>query len=359
MSGQDPAAAVRVRGWRHVPALDGLRAFAIGAVLVFHTWPSILPGGWLGVDVFFVLSGYLITGLLVAERERTGRIALRAFYRRRAFRLFPALGAAMVLALFLAAVAHRDMETATEREAVAAALYVANWAAILPSVGSGLLKHTWSLSIEEQFYLVWPLLLWGLLRLGGRRTALWVTLAGIAAVAVHRVDVNAQAAFYRTDTRADGLLVGCAIALALGGGSLRRVPAGILRAAAAGGAAILVAIAATDAPGLGFAIGYTVVALAAGALVAPVAVHQLPTLSRLLSWQPLIAAGRRSYGAYLYHYPLYHGLVEPRLGEGPGALLLTASLTLVAAAVSYRYVEAPFLRRKSRAGIQRELVAAA
>ncbi|MCM3926303.1 acyltransferase, partial [Frankia sp. AiPs1] len=207
------------RGGRN-PALDGVRALAVLCVLVFHM--DSLPGGYLGVDVFFVLSGFLITGQLLAERDRTGGVSLGRFYLRRAYRLLPAF---WVLALVgLTAVVLLGIGTAGERSEfldslAASALYVNNYFQVVrQSTGAGWLGHTWSLSLEEQFYLLWPLVLVALCRWPwvARRLPV-VLLGGAAGVALWRNALVTSGApgtrtYFALDTRADALLVGCALA---------------------------------------------------------------------------------------------------------------------------------------------------
>src|SRR5450432_4160027 len=167
----------------HVPALDGLRGIALLGVLFFHA-NGALPGGYLGVDLFFVLSGFLITSLLLAEHRETGRIALSAFWVRRARRLFPALLSLMpAVALYGRYFAKADELKVLRSQALATLAYVANWHAIFEHrsywqlfAAPSPLEHTWSLSIEEQFYLVWPLLVVLLLRRGTSRSLLVVSL---------------------------------------------------------------------------------------------------------------------------------------------------------------------------------------
>lgn len=347
---------------RHIAALDGLRALAVAAVVVSHAWGSAMPGGWVGVDVFFVLSGYLITTILLGEHARSGRIQLGRFYLRRALRLLPALGAAIVFAVVVAALLWPRSAADTDREALAAIAYVANWAVVAGSFRSGLLTHTWSLSIEEQFYLLWPILLLILLRAGGRRVALWSTLAIVAAVVAHRL-TGVSGAYFRTDTRADSLLVGCAVALAASEGLLDRIPAWCTRAAAACGAVALAVVAARVAQPttvLAEGFGYTLVAIAAATLVVAAAERPCAVLVRALSAPPLVWVGRRSYGVYLYH-PVCIAIVSASALGAHGSLTLLAGapLTLAVAAVSYRYLEQPFLRLKDRPRSQPAAVVAA
>jgi peptidoglycan/LPS O-acetylase OafA/YrhL len=347
----------------YVPALDGLRALAVLSVLVYHTW-NILPGGWVGVDVFFVLSGYLITAILLDERGRTGTISLGQFYLRRALRLLPALALCVTMAVALAETQGPGLTDVTTKEAAAAALYVANWwQVVTPHAPLGLLAHTWSLSIEEQFYLVWPALLWGLLALRGHRAVLCAALAGTALVLVHRLMLVKSMSlpfltYYRTDTRADTLLIGAALAALAARGMLARIPGWALRLAAAAGIGGLGAVSVRFGVAPLDGTGFTLVALAAAAVVAAVvAPHGWPLLHRALSWRPLVAVGRVSYGVYLFHIVIWQGLLAPHISRGPLAALLTTVLTLAVAAGSYRYVETPFLRMKNRIGVRRRRAA--
>jgi len=178
----DPASSQPFRlGYR--PALDGIRGAAVLAVMLFHFGAPFDQGGFLGVDAFFVLSGFLITALLIEEWSRTGGIAFRRFYTRRALRLLPALFAMLLLVtVVVALIAPRDVQEATWRGTVVTLLYAANWQKVFSSQSVGLLGHTWSLSIEEQFYVLWPPLL--LLLLRHRLSLHWLTLvAAVLAVA--------------------------------------------------------------------------------------------------------------------------------------------------------------------------------
>ena len=220
---------------RYVPALDGLRALAILAVLAFHGGMPWAHGGFLGVDAFFVLSGYLITSLLLAEWEQTGRIDLAAFWERRARRLLPAL-LLMVAVVTLGARALLPAEELRllRGDGLAALFYVANWRMILrggdyfaQTASPSPLEHTWSLGIEEQFYLAWPLLvaacLWGRVAVAARRAALrraillcaiGVAVSTVLLAALYRAEDPGRA-YYGTDTRGASLLIGAGLAILL------------------------------------------------------------------------------------------------------------------------------------------------
>ena len=209
-----------------VPALDGLRAIAVAGVLMFHGGVELLPGGFLGVDVFFVLSGYLITSLLLAERVRTGTISLLRFYARRARRLLPAVFVLVPVVVLVSALLGGDETESVRGDALSTLLYFNNWHQILTeqsyfeAVGRpSLLRHMWSLSVEEQFYLLWPLaLLFALPRVGGKRLLQAVgVIAGLSAIlmaVLYDPTKDPSRVYYGTDTRATTLLIGATLAFA-------------------------------------------------------------------------------------------------------------------------------------------------
>jgi peptidoglycan/LPS O-acetylase OafA/YrhL len=334
----------------HRPALDGLRGVAIMLVLLFHL--GLLRGGWIGVDLFFVLSGFLITSLLEAEWRRTGRIDLRAFYRRRILRLIPALVA--VLVVFTAAQAIRGPAARTGRVAASAAsalLYFTNWRLALGFWPDNTFLHTWSLSIEEQFYVLWPLAFLLLLRLTKRRDLIVALLAcGIAAVvcfrAIHWVLwQNEDRLFFGLDARSDGLLAGCLLALLLAG---RRIPpwaglAGVLAAAAVA----LVAWRPFGWAGRNEG-GLLVVNLAAALVLLSLLAPSGRSLAALLECRPLVWIGKISYGLYLWHWPLNSLLQDARVPLSPAGLVLRIAAAFLLASGSYYLLERPFLRLRRR-----------
>ena len=208
--------------------MDGLRGVALLGVLLFHA-NGVIKGGFLGVDLFFVLSGFLITRLLLAEERTTGSIDLRAFWLRRAKRLFPALLVLMpAIALFAHFVARAEEGRAIRADALATLAYFANWRAILSDKSywelfqsPSPLEHTWSLSIEEQFYVVWPVVVLLVLRRYGARALLGVVL-GLAALSILATLVlfdseRTARVYYGTDTRAAAILGGAALAIVVRG----------------------------------------------------------------------------------------------------------------------------------------------
>ena len=212
-----------------IGALDGLRALAVVMVLVYHLWPRHLPSGFLGVDVFMVLSGFLITGLLVRERDATGRVRFGAFFGRRFRRLVPAVMLLIAtVAVWTSAVGPDSMITSVRSQGLAALGYVANWRLVLDGTSYGgatgdesPLVHLWSLAVEEQFYLCWPPLLVLLLALGRGRHRVAVVAASVGAIASAAVMAmmfepggDPLRVYYGTDTRAQAFLVGAVAALA-------------------------------------------------------------------------------------------------------------------------------------------------
>lgn len=356
------------RAWQHVPALDGLRGLAVLGVVLYHAGVSWLPGGLLGVDAFFVLSGFLITGLLLNERRGSGHIDLRRFWTRRARRLLPALLLLLVLvSVQVALTADPASRTRYPKDALAALGYVANWrfafshqgyfGAAIPSP----LLHLWSLGVEEQFYLLWPLLVaLLLLRSGARpggRVGVLSTLGALASAGWMAAlatglgpAVTTDRLYYGTDTRAAALLVGAAIA----GWQARRADSKSFatrrhasRLIAAGGVlglATTLTIWATTSGQTGWLYrgGFLLVAFAVGAIVAAVSTAPRGLLSRLLSLAPLAALGRISYGVYLYHWPLFLLVDHRRTGlAGTTLLLVRLAATLAVATVSYLALERP------------------
>jgi peptidoglycan/LPS O-acetylase OafA/YrhL len=340
------------------PALDGVRAVAVLAVLAFHFRADdhALPtrGGFLGVDIFFVLSGFLITTLLVEERRVTGSIRFGLFYIRRALRLLPALFAVVGLWLAWVGLFDRGVLHDARREAVAAVLYGENWYHALPSFHAGFptgLSHTWSLSIEEQFYIVWPALLWLLLRVGARFAASATALGIVAVVVLRTVAVHDNATinrmYFSTQMRADSLLAGCLLALLLTQGVIRGRSATFLRRLSPPAAlvvACLLVVAYQKALWL-YRGGLTVFALATA--VALYGVLECGLLGRLLEARPMIWIGRRSYGLYLWHWPIFIALLD-HFGRAKIASSAGLVLTFIVAWASYRWLETPFLRLKRK-----------
>jgi peptidoglycan/LPS O-acetylase OafA/YrhL len=341
---------------RHVPALDGLRGLALLGVLLFHA-NGALPGGYLGVDLFFVLSGFLITSLLLAEHRETGRIALAPFWIRRARRLFPALLSLMPIVAIYGRYFARTEELVTVRaQALAALAYVANWQAIFRHqsywqlfAAPSPLEHTWSLSIEEQFYVVWPLLVSFLLRRRTERTLLGVCLAlgalSMAAMLLVFDPGNTTRAYLGTDTRMTGILLGAALATLISPND--RFAARTVRALDACGllAALGLGVAWATLRGTNpflYHGGFWLTELAALSLIACAIAGDRSVVARALAIRPLTWLGTISYGVYLWHWPVNVFLTTERTHlHGLGLHALRFALTLAIAIVSYRFLEQP------------------
>jgi peptidoglycan/LPS O-acetylase OafA/YrhL len=338
------------------------------AVLLFHLPAQVLPGGFLGVDVFFVLSGFLITSLLLGEMERTDRIAFGRFYLRRARRLLPALLAVLVVSSVLVLTVARDAAAVFRQDAIAALTYTTNWWYIIDDRSyfevtgrPPLLQHLWSLGIEEQFYLVWPavaLFAWHRWRLRG---VAWVAVLGalvstllMAALAVSwDVPATADTArlYFGADTHAMTVLVGAALATVWRPGRLpRSITSGAqVAVAVTGSAAILglLAIFAWSAEDSGWLYrgGFLAVALISAVMVAA-ASHPAARFGVVLGTPVLRWLGTRSYGIYLWHWPIFlvtrPDLDVPFAGWTAAATSLT--LTFLVAEASYRWIEMPVRR---------------
>ncbi|HVA04542.1 MAG TPA: acyltransferase family protein [Acidimicrobiales bacterium] len=344
---------------RYWPSLDGARGVAIAAVIAFHL--GYLGGGWVGVDVFFVLSGFLITSLLLAERDRSGRIRLGAFWARRARRLLPAL-LFLVFALGLYALLGGPgvVPSQLRAPAMSTLLYFANWQQIVAGHGYfaqfqavNPLLHTWSLAVEEQYYLVWPLLVLGLVALGGRRWMRTLVVAtGLLAVgsalwmgiAAHILGPNR--AYLGTDTRVWELLLGGLGAMALRSAGPTRRPGLWSAATMVGVAAVALGTAlGTGPPGWIWDGGLVAIALGALVVVLGSIRHPEGPVARVLASAPLRWLGRISYSLYLWHWPVIVVLTTSSTGlRGAGLLSVRLATMLGASCVSYAAVEGPMRR---------------
>jgi peptidoglycan/LPS O-acetylase OafA/YrhL/lysophospholipase L1-like esterase len=344
----------------YMPALDGLRALAISAVVLYHADIEALPGGFLGVEVFFVISGYLITALLFAEWQRNGRIVLTNFWLRRARRLLPALYTLLFVVLGFAVLALPEEVARLRRDALAAAVYVTNWYLIVQqqsyfeTVGRpSLLQHLWSLAVEEQFYLIWPLIVAFGLR-GGRRVLLGLALLGALGSAVamawyFQPDLDPSRLYYGTDTRAAGLLVGSALALLLPpwrSAQSRRFVGPLYELAGLAGLCAIGYWVATINEFQSFLYrgGLLCVALASAVAIAAATHPRARLLPSLLGSAPLRWLGQRSYSLYLWHWPIFM-VTRPQLDsslEGLPLLALRLALAVLFAELSYRLIEQPF-----------------
>lgn len=351
----------------HRPALDGLRGVAVAGVVAFHLGLPWAKGGFWGVNAFFVLSGYLITGLLLREHDRWGSIDLFGFYLRRARRLLPALGVAVVgTAVAARVLMGSSMPETTRGDALASLLYVANWRFVVTGQSyfaqfgdPSPFRHMWSLAIEEQYYLLAPTVLLGLLTLVRRRWAVTLAVVGMillsaTAMLLLRPEAGGDTSrvYYGTDTRLQDVLTGCALALGMWSARpkvLRRLAdrhrvldvVGVV-----GAALVLVAFALVQSSPWTFPWGYLLFNTGFAVLVLLV-VELAPRglLGRAMSWRPLTWLGELSYSLYLWHWPTIVIVDEDLTGlDGLPLLAVRVALSTVLALLSFHLVENPVRR---------------
>ncbi len=351
----------------YMPGVDGLRTLAVAAVVIYHLGAGWLPGGYLGVDVFLVISGFLITSLLMAEHRNNGRIDLRRFWLRRARRLLPAVLLMITVVLVVMLALHPGEVARLRGQVVAALAYVTNWYFVFADVAyfdqfgrPSVFLHLWSLAVEEQFYLVWPLVMAGVLGVAAWRRRALLTLAAVGAIAstvaawiLWKPYTDPSRIYYGTDTRAVALLVGVMLALVAVRGPVpqRTTVRWALQAVGAVGlAGVLVAMFTLgDLDERLYRGGFLLVAVATAALIAAVADATSP-FGRAFALAPLVWLGLRSYSIYLWHWPVIV-LIRPHDDiplDGPALLVLRVVLMLALAALSYRFVEVPFRRHGIR-----------
>ena len=357
-------------GRGRVPGLDGLRGVALLAVLVYHFWPWALPGGFLGVDLFFVLSGFLITAGLHRALRQDGRVDLREFWLRRARRLVPALLLVMTTATALSLLAGTALPARLRDQWIAALTWTSNWQQLwsgdsyVEGMEPPLFQHLWSLAVEEQFYLVWPLLLmlvWTVARTTTRRIAIVLALAALSALSMrvlHEPGTDPTGVYLNTFTHGFGLLLGAAAAMVAhhlpepsARSTARRVARDVVAVGLAAG--LLAAfVLATDTADSTYRVVMPLFSGAAAVLVV-LLVRSPGLVGRVLEHERLQWVGVRSYGLYLAHWPflVLAGLVVPEDLSWLG-LALALAATFAMASWSWRAVELPVLRRGFRGAMR-------
>jgi peptidoglycan/LPS O-acetylase OafA/YrhL len=351
---------------RYVGAIDGLRAIAVAAVIVFHFSPSVLPAGFLGVDVFFVVSGFLIARLIVAELERRGDIRLGDFWGRRARRLLPALGTVTVVVCIAVAISFSNAELQNIRaQALGTLFYCANWVMIhqkanyFATLGRpSPFLHMWTLAVEEQFYIVLPLVCLVFRRAIVRRPvrAAWIAFAGAVASTIWMAVLvsphgDPSRAYLGTDSHAMGLLVGVALGILAGAGApwealtkrVQTYPAFATFGAAVAlvGLIVMMRVVKDHTYSL-YRGGFLVFAVWTAIVVVVVVVSPESPVTRVLSTRPLAEIGLRSYSLYLWHWPV-RVFVTPRPGlHGFSLFVVRLVISVALAEVSYRLIERPF-----------------
>lgn len=348
-----------------IGAVEGLRAVAVAGVIAFHFGLGV-PGGFLGVDLFFVISGYVITRLLLIEWHRAGSINWLRFWAHRARRLLPAvLAVLIVVQLWLRTGALPELRATTDDQTVAALTYVSNWYAIVKDVSywgaltdSAPLTHLWSLAVEEQFYLVWPLLLIGVLTLTRSRRVL-AAVAGVGAVASYTAAAvlfeseGVDRAYLGTDARSGALLLGVLCALALtrpapgpDGSWDRPLPRRLFTAGrsvflpAVAALAVLWSVAGIKRPWL-YEGGLIVAGVSAAVVIAYVVTVPGTRPARLLGSWPMVRIGRLSYSLYLWHWPVHIYAIHTTHAGRPLVTAGELAATLVLAMLSFTLIEKP------------------
>jgi peptidoglycan/LPS O-acetylase OafA/YrhL len=334
------------------PQLDGLRACAVSLVMLRHLhW---LTGGFIGVDVFFVLSGFLITLLLIREREARGSISLSGFYLRRVKRLLPAVLLLCAVALGFC-LTHRGYPgvKGTELGVLSTLFYASAWVRAFGVSLLGGMGQTWSLSVEEYFYFLWPALLIVIARRGKRDTLKLASIATAASV-VYQVAASRDfqwsgyRIYFSPDTRADQLLIGCllAVLVAYGGTWLSHRLVRLATAGAAAGAIVLLALDSVNEPWQGesyLGFGMVTIGVASACLILRLYTAPNGWLASLLASSPFRWVGQRSYGIYLWHFFLIWALGS-LLATRNQMTVIVVPLTLAIAALSYRFLERPIRR---------------
>ncbi|MGA2473263.1 MAG: acyltransferase, partial [Acidimicrobiales bacterium] len=372
---QDDESAISHTRLAYLPALDGVRACAVLAVMMFHGGIPHMDGGFMGVDAFFVLSGFLITSLLIGEWRQSLTIKLGAFWARRARRLLPALLLMLLFVAFFASViVPKGTYGALRLDALSTLLYVSNWHFILvnsnyfnETAASSPLLHTWSLAVEEQFYVIWPLVVLGVMHFTRSLRALFA-LCCAAAIAsatwmyvLYDGGLNTNRVYLGTDTRSQCLFIGCALAVGLvlvtrrsheegrlAKGELWR-PAGSVGTMLCGVVGIVGALAAvalwvltTSTSSFPYSGGFFLIGLAVAAVILSAVAAPRSIVPRVLSLAPVRYVGRISYGLYIWHWPIFIWLDHARTGlYGYELFVVRVIVTFAVSVVSFHLIERP------------------
>jgi peptidoglycan/LPS O-acetylase OafA/YrhL len=356
-----------------MPGIDGLRAIAVIAVVLYHAEFGFIPGGFLGVEVFLVISGYLITSLLILERVQTGGNDLKNFWLRRARRLLPALGVLLVLVITGALLFARDALYRLDQDVLGALTYSTNWVSIFRHESyfeafarPPLLRHLWSLAVEEQFYLVFPLIFTGGMFVLSRRSSghaqtsrRFLVAAIVGAIASTALMwflfvpyEDPSRVYFGTDTRASGLFIGIALAFLwqpwrfTKSLSRRGITTLNVFGFTALGFLVLILMRMGEYDPFLYRGGFLITSVLTAVVIA-VTVHPQGALNPVLGNRALVWVGKRSYGLYLYHWPIFVFMrpgVDVTWGRWP-TLAVQMALTLAVTEASYRWIEQPIRRR--------------
>jgi peptidoglycan/LPS O-acetylase OafA/YrhL len=344
----------------YLPGLDGLRAFSVLAVLLYHAGVAFMPGGFLGVEVFFVISGYLITLMLISESGLEGQVSLKKFWLRRARRLLPALFTLLATVLIIAVLFLPDEVAKLRGEVLAAFGYVTNWYQILneqsyfETIGRpSLLQHLWSLAVEEQFYIIFPIIFALTVKRWQYKVLPYIIIGALASTMLmmflYSPDKDPSRIYYGTDTRATGLLIGVALAFVwwpwLNQKKLTQFYEFLLNLTGfiALAALLWYFTAITEFNSFLYTGGFLLVSVTTAVLIAVTVHPQSIIFSGFLSLKPLLWFGLRSYSIYLWHWPVFV-LTRPQLDirlDGFALLVLRFAITFALAEISYRFIEIP------------------
>jgi peptidoglycan/LPS O-acetylase OafA/YrhL len=372
---QDDESAVSHTRLAYLPALDGVRACAVVAVMMFHGGIPHMAGGFMGVDAFFVLSGFLITSLLIGEWRQTLTIKLGAFWARRARRLVPALFLMLLFVAFFASViVPKGTYGALRLDALSTLLYVSNWHFILvnsnyfnQTAAASPLLHTWSLAVEEQFYVIWPLVVLGVMHFTKSLRALFALCVAAAIGSavwmwvVYDGGLNTNRAYLGTDTRSQCLFIGCALAVGLvllaqrsheegrlAKGELWRPAGGTgLAACAVSGiagaaGAVVIWVLTTSTTSFPYDGGFFLIGLCVAAVILSIVAAPRSIVPRVLRVTPVRYVGRISYGLYIWHWPIFVWLDHARTGlMGYELFAVRVAVTFAVSVVSFHLVERP------------------
>lgn len=343
----------------YMPALTGLRGFSVLCVLIFHANVHWLPGGFLGVDIFFVLSGFLITALLTLEFDHTRKIALKKFYMRRARRLLPALIVVLLTFTTAMGIIHGTQGIADAiQESIVVLLYASNWTRALDWHAPQYLGHTWSLSIEEQYYLLWPVFLLWMLR-DRRLNPLKVALSIALTSALWRAWLASNGAsidrmYNGTDTRLDGLMLGACLGIAYARGMLSTwsnlLSSGLWQVCSLVALSLIALCLIGVRLWLDMRLYYGLLHLFqwfAVALITTLLVTPQGVCNKFFHNQTMCWLGSISYGLYIWHFPIYR-LIQDIGGSPINILVYGGGISLIAAQLSWKFIEQPILQKKSK-----------
>lgn len=358
---ENQSAAAREGEFRlgYRPSLDGIRGLFMLVVMICHAQLKFIPGGKLSMSVFFVLSGFLITALLMQEWKRTGKISFKQFYYRRALRILPALFALLLVCSLYALTQERNDAIASFKSIAATLFYVANWYIALNIGNSGPLTHTWSLSVEEQFYTVLPIFLTVLLCLKlKKRWMIGLLILLTAAAIIHTVslwegDASIRRIYFGTDARIDQFLMGCLIGVLASWNILPKTRQTILASKIAAIASVIfivfLELTLYEADPFMSRGATTLIGIASAAIIINLISSPVKPLKDFLETPLLVWIGRISYGLYLWHFPIFRQIMA--LGLHPVlTIIIEVAITFAVAILSYYFIEQPFLRLKNRSG---------